>query len=138
MDKTTRKHSKKRDAILECLRATDCHPSADWVYARLKPEIPDLSLGTVYRNLALFRSEGTITSVGVVDGLERFDADTSPHMHFVCSDCGAVIDVGSAEVPESILTGAARAGHVTACRITFSGVCCNCESGELSPDRMIQ
>ena len=45
-----RKHSKKRDAIYECLRNTTTHPSAEWVYAQLKPTIPDLSLGTVYRN----------------------------------------------------------------------------------------
>ena len=134
MEKTTRKHSKKRDAILECLRSTDCHPSADWVYAKLKPVIPNLSLGTVYRNLALFRSEGTITSVGVVDGFERFDADTSPHMHFVCSKCGAVIDVGAGDIPEPLLAGASLAGSVESCRITFSGVCHKCESGAKTPD----
>ena len=54
MEKTT-KHFRKRDAILTCLRETDVHPSADWVYAQLKPQIPDLSIGTVYRNLALFK-----------------------------------------------------------------------------------
>mgnify|MGYP000354531296 CR=1 FL=1 len=52
-----RKHSRKRDAILECLRCTTSHPTAEWVYTQLKPDIPDLSLGTVYRNLAMFRRE---------------------------------------------------------------------------------
>ena len=51
---TASKHFRKRDAILNCLRQTDVHPSAEWVHAQLKPEYPDLSLGTVYRNLALF------------------------------------------------------------------------------------
>lgn len=51
----TRKRSKKRDAILSCLCSTDTHPSAEWIYHRLKPQIPDLSLATVYRNLALFQ-----------------------------------------------------------------------------------
>ena len=55
------KRSRKRDAILACVRSTTAHPTADWVYARLKPEIPDLSLGTVYRNLAMFKREGLIT-----------------------------------------------------------------------------
>ena len=59
-----RKHSKKRDAIYECVRSTKTHPSAEWVYSRLKPEIPDLSLGTVYRNLNLFQQEGRLISVG--------------------------------------------------------------------------
>ena len=52
----TTRHSPKREAILECLRSSICHPSAEWVYAQLKPRIPDLSLATVYRNLARFRA----------------------------------------------------------------------------------
>lgn len=90
---TIRKYSKKRQAILEALRETRTHPTAEWLYARLKPEYPDLSMGTVYRNLSLFKAEGTITSVGVVNGQERFDADTSPHAHFICSTCGRVEDM---------------------------------------------
>ena len=77
----TRKRSKKRDAILSCLCSTDTHPSAEWIYHRLKPQIPDLSLATVYRNLALFQREGRIISVGVVQNLERFDANVHPHAH---------------------------------------------------------
>ena len=69
----TAKHFRKRDAILSCLRQTTEHPSADWVYAKLKPEIPDLALGTVYRNLTLFKDQGLITSLGTVGGVERFD-----------------------------------------------------------------
>ena len=46
------KKSRKRDAILACVCSTDTHPTAEWVYTQLKPDIPDLSLGTVYRNLA--------------------------------------------------------------------------------------
>lgn len=129
MEIRPRKHSKKRDAILQCLRSTKSHPSADWIYARLKPEIPDLSLGTVYRNLRLFLQEGLIISVGTVDGLERFDADVSPHMHFICRACGAVIDVEDAAVPEDLLVQAAGTGQVEACQITFSGICRCCQSG---------
>ena len=60
----TTRHSPKREAILECLRSTTCHPSAEWVYAQLKPRIPDLSLATVYRNLARFRAEGAVQVIG--------------------------------------------------------------------------
>lgn len=59
-----RKYSKKREAILEALRNTTEHPSAEMLYARLKPEFPDLSLGTVYRNLAMFIRDGDAVSVG--------------------------------------------------------------------------
>lgn len=87
------RRSKKRDAMLALLRSTHSHPSADWVYRQLKPEFPDLSLGTVYRNLNQLSDERIIRRLGVVNGQERFDADTSPHAHFVCTDCGAVIDL---------------------------------------------
>ena len=70
-----RKHSRKRDAILECLRCTTSHPTAEWVYTQLKPTIPDLSLATVYRNLAMFKDEGTIDSVtGVCADCVKKDA----------------------------------------------------------------
>ena len=88
-----RKYSKKREAILEALRNTTEHPSAEMLYARLKPEFPDLSLGTVYRNLAMFIRDGDAVSVGTVAGQERYDADTHPHAHFICSECGRVLDV---------------------------------------------
>lgn len=90
---TVRKHSHKRDAVLEKLRSTKSHPSAKWIYDQLRQEIPDISLGTVYRNLSVFKDEGRIISVGVVDGQERFDANTREHNHFICIGCGDVLDV---------------------------------------------
>ena len=75
---TIRKHSKKRDAILNCLRETDAHPSAEWVYSRLKPQIQDLSLGTVYRNLALFKGTGEAISLGTVMGLNALTGGRIP------------------------------------------------------------
>ena len=62
------RHSKKREAILAALRGTTRHPSAEWLYRQLKPQHPDLSLGTVYRNLAFFQERGLVQSVGVVQG----------------------------------------------------------------------
>ncbi|MEA4965913.1 MAG: transcriptional repressor [Oscillospiraceae bacterium] len=126
----TRKHSKKRDAILACVRGTDCHPTADWVFSQLKPEIQDLSLGTVYRNLSMFKQEGTIVSVGVVDGLERFDGRTDRHSHLVCSNCGRVVDVEQLELPETICQEAAEktGGTVTGWNLQFSGLCDQCKS----------
>lgn len=92
MEKATR-YSKKREAILEAIRSTKTHPSAEWVYQTLKPDFPDLSLGTVYRNIARFREEGLVISVGTVNGQERFDGNVCPHTHFVCRSCGAVLDL---------------------------------------------
>ena len=123
---TVRRHSKKREAIWQALSDCKEHPSAEQIYAKLKPDYPDLSLGTVYRNLALFREEGDIISVATVAGQERFDAYTVPHAHFICQSCNAVIDVESpipAEVFDNIpLPGAAREYS-----LTFYGVCENCK-----------
>ena len=108
MEKATR-YSKKREAILDAIRSTDTHPSADWVYQTLRPVFPDLSLGTVYRNLARFKEEGLVVSVGTVNGQERFDAIVSPHTHFICQTCGAVLDLPGLRAEENLdLDGIAR------------------------------
>ena len=84
---STRRQSKKRDAIREILLASYDHPSVEEIYRRLKPDIPDLSLGTVYRNLALFREEGKAMSVATVAGQERFDGRTHPHAWTMWTRC---------------------------------------------------
>ena len=124
---SARKYSRKREAILEALRSTKSHPSAEWIYARLKPVYPDLSLGTVYRNLSLFRSEGLVISVATVKGQERFDARTSPHPHFICDCCGRVDDLDI--VPELRLDGLEcfPGGEVEYCEIVFHGKCHECK-----------
>ena len=126
-----RKYSKKREAILEALKNTKEHPSAEMLYARLKPEYPDLSLGTVYRNLAIFIRDGAAVSVGTVAGQARYDADTRPHAHFICSECGRVLDVCcpclsalDREVEKE--TGGEVIGH----SLSFSGVCYDCLNGQ--------
>jgi len=91
----SRNYSRKREAILAKIRSTKSHPTADWVYLELKEEHPDLSLATVYRNIALFKEEGSVISVGTVNGQERFDGTVHPHGHFVCRQCHAVIDIDS-------------------------------------------
>ena len=107
------RYSPKRDAILQCLRSTTCHPSAEWVYSQLKPTIPDLSLATVYRNLARFRAEGAVQVIGCVDGEDRYDGDTAPHGHFICRTCGSVIDLPAV-------------GEADSCGVVFYGRCNGC------------
>ena len=67
--------SRKREAIYQTVCDTKVHPTAEWVYEALKPVYPDLSLGTVYRNLKKFCESGKIRRVGVINGQEHFDAD---------------------------------------------------------------
>jgi len=125
---TAKRYSKKREAILEVIRETKAHPSADWVYQKLKPEYPDLSLGTVYRNLAAFRQEGIITSVGVIKGQERFDGETYPHCHFICTECGEVDDLHRISLPDEMAQTVrdTYGVQVECCHLTVEGLCSDC------------
>ncbi len=129
MDGNT-KHFRKREAILTCLRQTKAHPSADWVYARLKPDFPDLSLGTVYRNLSRFKEQGVISSLGTVRGVERFDADTHQHVHFICTGCGCIEDLEDILLPQSLASQAEKSsgGQLSGCQLTFTGLCRCCQN----------
>ena len=125
---TTGKYSRKREAVLNCLRSTTTHPSADWVYQQLKQEYPDMSLGTVYRNLSQCKQRGEIISVGYVNGFERFDARVTPHEHLICRDCGSVEDIFDLKMPHDLdqqvtkKTGAQVDMHA----LVFYGRCANC------------
>ena len=127
MERATR-YSKKREAILTAIRGTRCHPSAEWVYQSLKPEHPDLSLGTVYRNLIFFQQWGEIQSVGVVKGQERFDGETRPHSHFICNSCGAVSDLEGIQVDTGLDQTVSRQYGFAVERheLTFYGRCPKC------------
>ena len=124
----TSKHFRKRDAILNCVRSTATHPSADWVFEHVRHEIPDISLATVYRNLSLFKEQGLIASLGTVKGVERFDGNTEPHVHFICTGCGAVVDLPEISVPEELNSAVARSsgGRVDNCQLSFTGLCGEC------------
>lgn len=128
------KQFRKRNAILSCLRATDCHPSAEMVHEMLQAEHPDISLATVYRNLALFKQQGLIQSVATVDGTERFDGNPDSHVHFICTSCAAVMDLPQIDVPQQLrsVVEHATGGMVNECQLSFAGkcqACCQAEKG---------
>lgn len=124
------KQFRKRNAILECLRNTDAHPSAEALFQMLQKEHPDISLATVYRNLTLFKQQGMIQSLGTVNGIERFDGNTQPHVHFICGSCESVLDLPELDPPESLRSAAAKAtgGEVNGCQLIFTGTCQECLS----------
>ena len=127
---TTTKQFRKRNAILTCLQQTDTHPSAEMVHQMLQAEHPDISLATVYRNLARFKAQGMIQSVATVKGIERFDANTAPHVHFICTGCDAVMDLHQIQVPQSLSPDAETSSgcHIEGCQLTFTGLCSSCHT----------
>ena len=123
------KHSKQRDSIMEFLRERKDHPTADTVYMNVRKTFPNISLGTVYRNLTLLADIGEIDRIRVGDGVDHFDADTSPHYHFICKECGSVIDLDMEnmvfinETVNKNFDGLIE-GHIT----YFYGKCGNCST----------
>ena len=122
------KQFRKRNAILTCLRSTHAHPSAETLHEMLQSQHPDISLATVYRNLALFKQQGLATSVATVKGVERFDGNTDPHVHFICTDCDAVIDLHQLQTPQALQSEAEACigGKVGTCQLSFTGQCRTC------------
>lgn len=123
------RYSKKREAILSLLRMTPNHPSAEQIYQQMKLQYPDISLGTVYRNLSQFKEQGEIICVATVNGVERFDANVDPHVHFICQSCGRVQDLHQMEIPAGLCLTAARetGARIDQCWLTFHGECAECK-----------
>jgi Fur family transcriptional regulator, peroxide stress response regulator len=90
------RRSKQRERILALLRSTDSHPTANWLFGRLKREFPNLSMGTIYRNIGILVQQGLIDRIAFGSTFDRLDANVSEHYHFVCERCAAIIDL---EVP---------------------------------------
>ena len=121
------KKSKQRDMIKAFLMGRKDHPTADVVYMNVRQQNPNISLGTVYRNLTLLADIGEIQRLRLGDGVDHFDADISPHYHFICSDCSSVIDLEMESINPIVETASAHldgiiAGHVT----YFYGTCKKC------------
>ena len=127
------KHSKQRDSIKDFLIGRKDHPTADTVYMGVRQSFPNISLGTVYRNLTLLADIGEIARIRVGDGVDHFDADTSPHYHFICNECGSVLDLDM-EIMNALTEKAGShfsgmiEGHVT----YFYGKCEHCCKQKIS------
>ena len=128
MEKKLR-HSHQREMIYNYLLNTEGHPSADMVYDALREEIPNLSLGTVYRNLKLLEETGKVRRVSASQNVERYDAKCFDHAHFVCRKCGGVKDLTeliSKAVGESCHV--ADGDRIEWMDIIFGGICAECSA----------
>lgn len=96
------RNSRQRAAILEVLKSTKSHPTADWIYEKVREKIPNISLGTVYRNLAVLKEMGKIMELKCGEKCSRYDGNPENHYHFICVNCGQVFDVEGVEVNKKI------------------------------------
>ena len=118
--------SKQRECILNYLKNTTAHPTAEEIYQDLKAELPNLSLATVYRNCNKLADAGTLLRLDA-GGKTHFDADTSDHQHFVCNICGKVHDMFF-KLPKSLITQNVPDGFIAdTYKLFFYGACKECK-----------
>lgn len=121
-----KRYSRQREAILQNLQNRTDHPSADMVYESIRHQIPNISLGTVYRNLNTLSEGGSILRFSV-EGKERFDGNIAPHIHFVCTQCGAIQDVFDTCVHDFMNNVSSLLNcTISGANLVFQGKCNSC------------
>ena len=120
------RYSETRDIIYDYLCRTKAHPSAEMIYNDLKPTLPKLSLKTVYTNLRFFEEHGKVVRAANVSGSDRYDAICEEHVHLVCDECGAVIDIMDADIRKAKKACQAQKVKIKRIQIVLHGTCENC------------
>ena len=122
------KYSRQREAIKDYLSSVTTHPTADTVYMHIKDEFPNISLGTVYRNLSLLSDIGEIRKLTNFGSADRYDGRVAPHSHFMCTRCNRVIDMQSDSLNGILEQAAAEFihGKVFDVDASFYGICKEC------------
>ena len=123
-----RRETKQKQAILKVLRDTTSHPTADWIYNQVRQEIPNISLGTVYRNLRHLCDRGEILELDSCGTSTRYDGRQDNHYHFRCENCGRVFDIDEPVDREIDARVASRTGFkISHHRVEFLGLCKECQ-----------
>ena len=123
----TLKYSRQRESIKNYLLHTEEHPTADTVYMHVREEFPNISLGTVYRNLNLLAETGDALKIPTPSGGDRFDGKTTPHYHFICTCCGKVMDLDMESIDHiNEIAGKNFAGQIESHTTMFYGKCEDC------------
>lgn len=121
------KYSRQREAIKNFLAGRCDHPTAETVYTGIKDNFPNISLGTVYRNLALLAEIGEIQKLSTGLGPDRFDGRPEPHYHFICKECGSVLDLTVDSLDHiNVLAGQDFEGEIEGHLTYFFGKCPKC------------
>ncbi len=119
--------SRQRETIRDFLTGRKDHPTAEVIFSGVRDSLPHISLGTVYRNLLLMRDLKEIRTVCVGDGLIHFDPNPGEHVHFVCRECGRVMDLDLPEAdPAAAMNALSFQGKITGCSTLYEGICPGC------------
>ena len=118
------RYSRQREALVRLLLSTKSHPDAEWLYEGLKKEYPNISLGTVYRNLRQLADAGEILELSYGQA-SHFDGDLSPHYHFQCDLCKRIYDIPSGDISLNIKSEPGF--EINGFKLVLNGICCNCK-----------
>ncbi len=129
---TGKRMTRQRRVILDEIRKTRIHPTADEVYESVRKRLPRISLGTVYRNLDLLARTGEIRKISVAGKQMRFDGEKSDHMHITCLRCGKVTDLPDDQRYSDVCreTLADRGYLLQSVSVELLGVCPDCREEE--------
>ena len=123
-----RRETKQREVILRILKNTRAHPTADCIYEEVKKEIPNISKGTVYRNLQVLQEAGAVSELNLNGTLSRYEAKQDNHYHFRCERCGRIVDLDEPVNKELDKAVAKRTGFTVSHHQTeFRGFCQDCQ-----------
>jgi Fur family peroxide stress response transcriptional regulator len=124
-----RRNTTQRETILRILSGTKSHPTADQIYDEVRKKIPNISKGTVYRNLKVLQELGQIRELNLNGTTSRFEVAHSNHYHFRCEDCGKVLDLDAPIYKELDRQVAERTGlKILYHQLEFRGLCHDCQS----------
>ena len=124
---TTRRNSRQRTLVYQVVKDSHSHPNAEEVYLLVRRQLPDISLGTVYRNLNLLADIGEAIKITTPDGGDRFDARTNPHYHFYCKCCKRMIDMDFDHMDKiNHLASESFDGQIESHTMLFYGICGDC------------
>jgi Fur family transcriptional regulator, peroxide stress response regulator len=119
--------SKQRDLILNIVQDTRTHPTADYIYEKARNELPNVSLGTVYRNLGQLVENNQLKSLNI-DGTIHYDAFLDDHQHFQCKSCNRVFDI-EFNTKDFVSQVESNTNHIIdGCQIHLVGVCNDCQN----------
>ncbi len=122
------RRSLQREKIYNLLRSTTTHPTADWIYGKLKSEFPKLSQGTVYRNLSILLNQKKIKKIRNGSTFDRYEANMSLHYHMICKNCGSITDI---DIPncKDVVENTQKFTNfsIESFQIEFYGICENCQ-----------
>ncbi len=123
--------SKQRDAVLKAVTSSNEHPTASDVYNEVKKEIPNISLGTVYRDLSQLAENGLIEIADSSDGKAHYEGKLDGHLHFVCENCGRITDIFcKPQLPDELKQFEKNGFLIRSQRTVFYGLCEDCLSAK--------